>query len=157
MQSAVADLLVATRQCVFLDQMLYGLYIFYALESKQQPRNSFSPHFAARISVHLIVFVFNLYLQFARMFGNIADISKCGRNASVGLIAGLPHQSASISQRYVGKKTIDFMTCRWENSAKRTRDRCELMRQRDVVMRFIPNVTYIINTELYNELYRVYW
>ena len=63
MQSAVADLLFATRQCVFLDRMLYGLYIVYALESKQQPPNSFSPHLAARISVHLIVFVFNLYLQ----------------------------------------------------------------------------------------------
>ena len=51
-----ADLLVATRQCVFLDRMLYGLYIFYALESKQQPHNSFSPQrveMLRRLTKHL--------------------------------------------------------------------------------------------------------
>ena len=60
-------LLVATRQCVFLDLMLHGLYIFYALESKQQPRNSFSPHFVARNSVHLN-FLYLYFVFVIRMF-----------------------------------------------------------------------------------------
>ena len=34
----------------------------------------------------------------------------------------LMHQSAFISQRYLGKRTMVFMTCRWGKSAKKTRD-----------------------------------
>ena len=48
------------------------------------------------------------------------------------------HQSASISQRYVGMKTMVFVTFRWGNAAKRLGSDAPLMHfspQRDVVGR----------------------
>ena len=51
------------------------------------------------------------------------------------------HQSASISQRYVGMKTMVFVTFRWGNAAKRLGSDAPLMHfspQRDVVMHSWP-------------------
>ena len=59
------------------------------------------------------------------------------------------HQSASISQRYVGMKTMVFVTFRWGNSAKRLGTDAPLMHfspQRDVVMHCRPQRDVVMHT-----------
>ena len=66
--NAVADLLVATRQCVFLDRMLYRLYIFYALESNQQPQKFVFSSFCRQDFSTFELYLYFVFIFVIRMF-----------------------------------------------------------------------------------------